>query len=74
MDVLEYMPVVDVDGDTPMRTSVTISNVVPKRDRVTGEIVNAHDGAVVLDKATGVFYLCVERPLPLCTTHHFCVS
>eukprot|EP00038_Savillea_parva_P005573 m.159110 g.159110 ORF g.159110 m.159110 type:complete len:495 (+) comp11742_c0_seq1:85-1569(+) len=37
-------------------TRVTLSNTVPRRD-VNGQIVNCHDGAVVQDNTSGLFYM-----------------
>jgi hypothetical protein len=55
VDVLEFLPVAALDPDQP-RMEVTISNVLPKVD-VDGNIVNCHDGALVQDVPSGVFYL-----------------
>lgn len=66
VDVLEFLPVAALDADQPPM-GVTVSNVIPKVD-VDGNIVNCHDGALVQDGPSGVFYLYGIGFSPKCTS------
>ena len=55
VDVLEFLPAAALDTDQPPR-NVLISNIVPRFDD-EGEVLNAHDGAIVQDVPSGMFYL-----------------
>ncbi len=45
-----------VPGCTAARGNVTLSNTQPRLD-ASGKVVNAHDGSVVQDPVTGMYYL-----------------